>query len=327
MGFGRQLGIAITAIIVAGLLWTYVHLSTPVEAEIDIPVSVTAPNGLAVASGLPERLHARVQGAGWQILLMDFTKKAYFEVDLTKRVFPLASPNTLSLSSEELVNAAKMPSEVRLIRVEPDTLNVSFGKMVRKQVPVVASANFHAGRGYALVGRPAVTPAMVTLEGSQEVLDSISVFPTKLLRKGNLKEDLAESVELSDTLSNIVRIVSNNIVTVSQSVQAVGERQFTAVPLASEGTPTDKDILFVPSFISVMLRGGVEDLARMKPDDIRAYVMYDPMVFDSAEYVRPSVTTPAGISFLSSEPPRVRFVVRRKASGTRPVPTEATRVR
>lgn len=312
MGFGRRLGIFFTAIVVAALLWTYVHLSTPYEAEIDIPVSVIPPTGVAVASGLPERLHARVRGAGWQILLMDFTRKAKIELDLTTRVFPLMSPNTLSITSSEIMNGAKMPSEVRLLRVEPDTLHVVFGRKVRKQVPIQAVVDMRAGRGYALVGTPIVAPAYVVLEGSQEVLDSIHTFPTKPLVRSNLRESITEAVELSDTLANVVQIVSTPQVTIRQSIQAIGERTFGAIPIVVEAIPQNKEILLVPGYLSIVLRGGVEDLARMRSEDIRAYVMYDPILFDTAEYVRPSISAPQGIQFLSSEPEHVRFVVRRK---------------
>jgi YbbR domain-containing protein len=312
VGFGRRLGIFFTAIFVAALLWTYVHLSTPYETEIDIPVSVIPPKGVAVASGLPERLHARVRGAGWQILLMDFTRKAKIELDLTQRVFPLQNPTSLSLTSSEIMNGAKMPSEVRLLRVEPDTLHVVFGRKVRKQVPITPVVDIRAGPGYALVGTPIVAPAYVILEGSQEVLDSIQSFPTKPLVRSNLRESITEAVELSDTLSNLLQVVSTPQVTIRQSVQAIGERTFAAIPIVVEAKPTDKEVLLVPGFLSIVLRGGVEDLARLKPEDIRAYVMFDPVLFDTAEYVRPSVSAPQGIEFLSSEPDRVRFVIRRK---------------
>ncbi|HET6511972.1 MAG TPA: YbbR-like domain-containing protein [Candidatus Kapabacteria bacterium] len=313
MGFSRRLGIALTALLVAALLWTYVHLSTPYEAEIDIPVSITPPKGLAIASGLPERLHARVKGAGWKILLLEFTGNAKFELDLTERLFPLTNPNTLQLTPDELRNGARLPSEVELVVVEPDTLDVSFGRIVRKQVPVRPVMNVTPGRGYALVGVPVATPPMVTIEGSQDVLDSIQFFPTKPLDRSSARETVSESVELLDTLSNSVRVLSASLVRVRQSVQAIGERTFTYVPVHPDAAPVDKDILFVPGYVSVTLRGGVEDLAKMKSDDIRAYVMYDPIKFDSAEYVTPSVSTPQGISFLSSKPSSLRFVVRRKA--------------
>jgi hypothetical protein len=176
--------------------------------------------------------------------------------------------------------------------------------------------NVSPGKGYALVGQPAANPPFVTLEGSQDILDSIHSFPTKSLSKSNARESVSESVELLDTLANSVRVISAPIVTVRQSVQAIGERTFTYVPVHPDAAPVDKEILFVPGFVSVTLRGGVEDLARLKSDDIRAYVMYDPMRFDSAEYVVPSVSTPQGISFLSSKPSSVRFVVRRRALTT-----------
>src|SRR3954469_6142298 len=99
----------------SALLWSYVRLSAAYETDSDIPIKLTAPKGYALASGLPERLHVRVRGAGWQILLMNFTKNASFDLDLSERSVLQNSP--LVLHSDEITHSATMPSELRVLKV------------------------------------------------------------------------------------------------------------------------------------------------------------------------------------------------------------------
>ena len=70
----------------------------------DLPVRVIAPKGYALASGLPSHLHARVRGAGWQIMLMNFTSNANFHFDLTERAVA-GLGGSLILKSDEIANA------------------------------------------------------------------------------------------------------------------------------------------------------------------------------------------------------------------------------
>src|SRR5579863_10332595 len=110
MTLARGILIFLGALIFSVLLWAYVRLSAAYEADVDLPIKLTAPKGYALASGLPERLHSRVRGAGWQILLMNFTKNANFQFDLSERALP--PTELVTLHSDEILNSAVLPSEL-----------------------------------------------------------------------------------------------------------------------------------------------------------------------------------------------------------------------
>ena len=97
----------------------------------DLPTRVIAPKGYALASGLPSHLHTRVRGAGWQIMLMNFTSNSNFHFDLTERAVA-GSGGSVILKSDEIANAAVLPSELRVIKVEPDSLKLDFSKAARQ---------------------------------------------------------------------------------------------------------------------------------------------------------------------------------------------------
>jgi hypothetical protein len=177
MTLARSIFMFLGALIFSVLLWSYVRLSAAYDADVDLPVKLTAPKGFALASGLPERIHARVRGAGWQILLMDFSKTSGFRFDLSERT--MLPGDSILIHSDELSNSAILPSELRVLMVEPDSLDLQFGKAVRKVVSIEPRLEVEPGRGYTIVGGPSVTPHAVLVFGAASILDSLSSLPTQ----------------------------------------------------------------------------------------------------------------------------------------------------
>ena len=322
MSFTRATLIFLGSLIFSALLWTYVRLSAAYEADVDLPVRLLSPKGYALESGLPERLHARVRGAGWQILLMDFTKNGAFRFDLTERALAILTPakgtaqeprGSITLHSDEITLAASMPTELRVLKVEPDSLSLQFSPAAEKRVPIVSRLAVTPAQGYAIVGSDEVRPQTVRVIGARDVLDSLKAVPTETVEIGSVKESVDRIVALSDTLSNLITIPDAPKVRVRIGVQAVGERTVAGVPVVIDAVPPDREVIVIPSTASVTLRGGVERLARVEPGSVHVHIPYDAHLFDTARTLEPKVEVPQGMSFLTTEPARFRLIQRRRA--------------
>ena len=145
MTLARSIFIFFGALIFSVLLWGYVRLSASSEADRDLPVKLTPPKGFALVSGLPGRLHTRVRGAGWQILLLDFTHNARFNFDLGERA--MMAGDSILIHSDELANSAMLPSELHVLKVDPDSLELQFGKALRKVIPVESRLDVQPASG------------------------------------------------------------------------------------------------------------------------------------------------------------------------------------
>ncbi len=73
--------------------------------------------------------------------------------------------------------------------------------------------------------------------------------------------------------------------------------------------------MLIPGTIAVTIRGGVEELAKLAPTAIHARVMYEPMLFDTARAVTTQIEVPKGLTYLSTDPSNVKFILRRKNTG------------
>jgi hypothetical protein len=313
MTLARGILIFLGALIFSVLLWAYVRLSAAYEADVDLPIKLTAPKGYALASGLPQRLHTRVRGAGWQILLMGFTKNSDFQFDLSQRALPPEA--MVTLHSDEISTAAVLPSELRVLKVEPDSLELQFGKAIEKRVNITPRIYVQPSRGYTIVGEPTVTPRTITVVGTNSVLDSLLALPTQSDTVSGANEDVDQALLITDSLDNYLATPNAPKITVHVDVQAIGEKRIPGVPLVIDALPPQFELLLIPGTIAVTVRGGVEELAKLPPSAIHARVMYNPMVLDTARTVTPQFEVPKGLTYLSSDPPSIKFILRRKSAG------------
>jgi hypothetical protein len=308
----RGILIFVGALIFSVLLWAYVRLSSAYEADVDLPIKLIAPKGFALASGLPERLHTRVRGAGWQIMLMNFTKNANFNFDLSERAL---SPEALvTLHSDEITNAAILPSELRVLKVDPDSLQLQFGKAIEKRIAISPRLGVTPSRGYMIAGEPQVTPRYVIVVGAANILDSLTQIPTQTIAVGDAREDVDRTINIGDSLENFITVKNVQKIAVHVDVQAIGERKIVGVPVTIEALPPQYDLIFIPGMVNITLRGGVDDIAKLPMSSVHARVVYDPMVFDTARVISPKVDVPKGMTFLFSDPANLRFIVRRKTN-------------
>ncbi len=311
MNLARKIGILIAAIFFAILLWGYVHLSGTYEIDVDLPLAITTPSGFAVSSDLPTKIHARVSGPGWRLLMLRSGSKSKLKLDLSERD-PKELQSKFYVTREELVASSSLPSEVKLVKIDPDSLGIQLSREISKKVPVELRYDIQPAAGYVVIGTPQIMPTSVTLRGSNAILDSIRSFPTKWLRSRGAHESFTQSIELSDTLGDILTSRSASLITARVTIEAVAERTFSDVAVQVEGVPQDRELLLDPGRIGIVLRGGVDQLAKLKPELIRAKVVYDAMKFDSLSVISPQIEVPEGIEVLQLQPSDVRFVVRRK---------------
>ena len=312
MGLARKIGILIAAAFFAVILWSYVHLAGTYEFELDIPLEVTPPPGLALAGNIPANIHAKLQGAGWELVLMDLTRKARFTVDLSTRDPLTLQTEQLYLTTEELSASPTLPEDVKILKIDPDSIRLLFGREMTKRLPISPRLDVQTADGFTLVGEPLIAPGYITVNGSSAVLDSLRFYPTKVLRLRNLRESVTKQLELSDTLREAITNRSVNAITIKLDVQAVAEKVFAEVPVTVDAVPPDRDVMLMPAAVTVTLRGGVDQLANLETSKIRAKIAYDMLRFDSATTVKPQFTLPKGLEFLSADPPELKFIVRKR---------------
>ncbi len=127
-GWRRNLGLKILSVLLALLLWAYVHGARTIEHEIDLPVHVlNLPDSLWISGGLPRTVRVLAVGPAQEIYLHRLVPGEALRLDLS-RVRPPGAHLVLSPSDCVLGSRAR----VHVLRiVEPAAVDIA----VRRRAP------------------------------------------------------------------------------------------------------------------------------------------------------------------------------------------------
>ena len=73
----------------------------------------------------------------------------------------------------------------------------------------------------------------------------------------------------------------------------------------------DRDIVFLPNKISVGVKGGIEFLGKVTPDQFKVSVNYRNIVSDTLGSIIPDVQLPTNLSLMYIKPERLRYIIKK----------------
>src|SRR5260370_41408849 len=96
------------------------------------------------------------------------------------------------------------------------------------------------------------------------------------------------------------------------NIQPFAEKTLPGIRVTASGVPQGKEVIFIPSRIDLIIRGGIEQLARVTGTDFQAIVEFRRLVEDSAGTVVPGITAPPDVKVISRKPDRFQFIIRKR---------------
>lgn len=310
----RVVGAACVAIV----FWLLVSLSDTFVRTIEIPLRVELPPNQALVQPVPAAVHLTVRASGWSLLKMVTFGQTLCVLTPVVRV--VDTPKVVKVTNTELLaNIRTNVSEAQQLGISPNALQLAIGPVASKRVPLLPNIVINPRRGFDVIGRVAVTPDSITLNGSAEALRTIDGWRTRNVVLNDIHEPVRLIVRVSDSLRGVVTPTQGGAV-IAADIQEVAERSFPDIPLINRGIERDTSLRLVlqPERIDVMIRGGVRDLSRLNPASISAYVEIDYGV-DTTGIARPTLVLPPGFTVVRMEPARIHYLWQRivRAEGQR----------
>jgi len=99
-------------------------------------------------------------------------------------------------------------------------------------------------------------------------------------------------------------------VVVEIDVQKIADREIEGVRMTIIDGPRDQEIVLVPDEVSVVVRGGIDRIGAIKPEEIRALLNYSEMIRDSSGTAVPNIVLPDNINFIDVKPGRIRYIIK-----------------
>jgi YbbR domain-containing protein len=302
----KNIFIYISSLVFAIILWLYINLNLVYSISFQIPLDIKLSKTQALANDLPGSIDVSVKGKGWDLLGITLSKSLSLNLDLTN--YRKDTKINIAQATNELLN---LSSSVVLLSVNPDNIEINFDNITSKMVKVKNMASVTPKDGYSIIGSPKISPDSVKISGAMSIIGKIKYLPTELFVLSNVNIGFTKTIKIIDTLNNLIKIEPKTV-SISYNIELSAEKNFEDLNVIVSNVPQDKEVLLIPPKLKVYLRGGVEQLAKINPDEIFAGIEFKQIENDSLGYVSPKITLPVEVTIIKYEPQKFQYIIKKK---------------
>jgi YbbR domain-containing protein len=300
----KNIYVVVIAVLFSALLWGSISLTNNYITTIELPIRITNfPEGYATATALPEKIDIKVRGQGWKLVYLNLNADAEYRISSGRD----RGRRFVNLYNYVLENQW-LTSGVDVISIYPDTLSFIVERVEEKRVQVRPDIKLNYKKGYGLADRITLTPDSITIYAPASLLKEINVVTTEQVELNNLDSRLSREVAVKEIpgVTFPERTISVNL-----DVQRIMEKSFENINVEVRDIPGDRDVVLLPGKITVGIRGGIDVIAKTRPEDFTAYVQYRDVVLDTLGSIKPRFTYPDNTQLIFTKPERLRYVIKK----------------
>lgn len=272
----------------------------------EVPLELTYSKSEAVADQLPSNLDVTVNGRGWDLLNIIMFKKLQYKLDLSK--YKQESKIITNQSIQERLN---LPSNVSLTKIEPEEIDINLDKYSEKYVRLRSNLIVKTKDSYKLVGSIKLSPDSVKIIGANSVLSKIKFIPTEVKVIEDINSNMSGLINIKDTLGNLIKIEPKSV-RYSFNVELSADKNFADLDIAINNVPENKEVLLIPPKAEISLKGGVEQLSKINPAEIKLFIDFKKLEDDTLGYFVPEIQLPVEANVININPPKFQYIIKMK---------------
>lgn len=274
------------SLIFAVSLWGYSSLNYDYKPLIKVPLTIKVPTNKAIEKGLQQEVSIKVKGSGWQLFnLIFFNTSAKCVIDLTSKDL---SGNEYIITRTDVLKGLENIVDVEPIDVQPESMKLIIGKMRTYKVPVNAVLSISPRPGFIAMSNVKIQPDSILITGNEKLIKNITRWNTKVFVANNLYKTTTFDVPLADSLKGFVTL-SQPKVKIKINLQQSADITIYDLKLHIKGGSLPKGHKIMPNRISVVIHGGIDQIANISKSDIYSYVNYKDIMNDSTGIIIPEI--------------------------------------
>ena len=231
--------------------------------------------------------------------------KRYVTLSLAEVPYRLENGTLYSIGSQYVAEqiADRLDVNASDITMNEAKIYFSMEPLMSKVVPVELRSDIKTARQYGVYGIPILDPALVTVFGPKNVIDTVRSVKTDLLTQANATESFSATVPL---LLNEGQIqCATKVVNAAVRVEKFTETEIM-VPIAA---PDSLRVRFFPEAMTVKCLVAIKDYGSLSPDDFSA--VFDARQFDAR---RPLLDVrleawPQNVQVIEAKPEKVEYII------------------
>ena len=315
----QKIGIRLGAISLATLLWIFVISENIYLMVVDMPVEArNLPAQHALKEEVPEYAKVRLRGTGRSlfktILLSRFIPGFKLVLDLER----ISEEYDFILNDyfERYPQKVSIPSNFDVSYVEviyPKSIHISLDEYKEKTVLVIPKLQITTAPGFAIVGKPIISPNKVKIAGSRNIVETISsvetISDTIINSNSSISINLLLKSERGELLEYTPKTVS-----FKQSVQSISERIISEIPVKILNVKSDVQAFVSPQTVSLTVIGGSDFISNLKPENLIISVDFNDWNSKKQFYDLNVKTSEDVISWMDLSPQNIELVVTKRAN-------------
>jgi len=299
----KKINIFTASVIFAVILWGSISLSDIYYTNVDVKLRLTnLPHSYTTGSPLPEKIKLRVKGQGWRLVFINVGPETEFRVSVGGD----SGRHNLNLYNY-LESNRWLLADVEIINIYPDSIKFFVERIISKKLPVTSGFDLEFKPGYGLASDIIYKPDSVIVSGSFSIIKNMREIKTTYKSLSALDSKTETDVSLPG-LNGFN--YSANLIEVVLDIQRIVDKQFENITVDVIDIPPRKEVVLLPNKIGFNVRGGIEILGKLKPEQFRAYVRYPFLVQDTTGSVTPVLEMPKNVTLQYLKPERLRYVIR-----------------
>ncbi len=303
----KRYHIIIAAVVFAVLTWFSINMREEYTVVKQIPVVLeNMEEGKALKYPLPTYVNVRFRGNGWQLAGLYLTPDVKYFIDLSS-----LGTEEFTITGHDLLEHVKLPVALQPLDVKPETLMLALDDYTEKYIPVGPRIVLEFRDGYGQVGPQQIIPESIRIGGSRTLLANISGWPTEYRKFENVHSPLDVEIPLEQPLTHSIDLFTHSV-QMRLNVQPFAEKTFSGIAISCSGVPPNREVIFIPPKMDLIVRGGIDQLARLSEQDFQPVIPYLEINQDSISSVMPHFNEVEGIKIVSIRPERVKFIIRKK---------------
>ena len=276
----QNISTKLSAIALAFLLWLFVMSENEYTITSDIPIEVrNLPAQLVLKEKVPKLAKVRLKGQGRSLFKTLLLKRFMPGFKLVLDLERISEEYDFNLNEyfDRYPQKIVIPSnfEVNFVEVVyPITIHISLDEYKEKMVNIKSAIYVKPSPGFTLVGDPEIIPNKVSIAGSRNLVGDINyvlIGPDSLI---NIDSDIKLTLDLIPPQNQLIEYNPKKIV-YTQSVQAISERIISEIPVIIINPNNQMRTFASPQTVSLTVIGGLDYIAKIKPNEIKVSVNFN----------------------------------------------------
>lgn len=311
--FNRRMVTFFICVLVSVFFWLLMSLSKEYTITVSFPVNyINLPKDKVLSNTLPESIDIEIKSSGFNLLKYKLKRQRdIVSIDI-KDAKSLSSRNHYFLLTNSKVDkiTSQFSNDIKILRIEPDSIFLNFNKKITKSVPVKAKLNLSFESQFQQADSVKLTPSFITISGASDIIEKIKEVETVSMNIKNISSSV--SVKLAISMTADLKFVECS----PASIQAqVNVTKFTEgnidLPIEVDNLPARFGLKTFPDKISIKYIVAFENYEKINPSQFRAVVDYKKIEPGNNKLKVQIVKYPSEVHSIKISPEKVEFIIRK----------------